>query len=80
MHKHYDNNKNRIPQSQRVPITIYRDQDTTIRFGQILGCRKCNISYNTGTRALPDIYALALGRAARGHRAYISDKALLPVL
>ena len=33
------------------------------------------ISYNTGTRALPDIYALALG-----HRAYISGNALLPVL
>ena len=34
-----------------------------------------HISYNTGTRALPDIYALALGR-----RAYISGNALLPVL
>ena len=33
------------------------------------------ISYNTGTHALPDIYALALG-----HHAYISGKALLPVL
>ena len=33
------------------------------------------ISYNTDTRALPDIYALALG-----HRAYISGNALLPVL
>ena len=33
------------------------------------------ITYNTGIRALPDIYALALGR-----RAYISGKALLPVL
>ena len=34
-----------------------------------------SISYNTGTRALPDIYTLSL----RG-RAYISGKALLPVL
>ena len=34
-----------------------------------------DISYNTGIRALPDIYALALGR-----RAYISGKALLSVL
>ena len=34
-----------------------------------------NISYNTGTRALPDIHALALR-----YRAYISDNALLPVL
>ena len=33
------------------------------------------ISYNTGTHALPDIYALALG-----HCAYISGKALLPML
>ena len=33
------------------------------------------ISYNTGTRALPDIYALAFG-----HRAHISGNALLPVL
>ena len=33
------------------------------------------ITYNTGTHALPDIYALTLGR-----RAYISGKALLPVL
>ena len=32
------------------------------------------ITYNTGTRALPDIYALALGR-----RAYVSGKVLLPV-
>ena len=52
------------------------------------------ISYNTGTRALPDIYALALGchayisaRAlpdiyalALWRRAYISGKALLSVL
>ena len=35
-----------------------------------------NISYNTGTCALPDIYTLA----AFGHCAYISGKALLPVL
>ena len=33
------------------------------------------VENNTGTRALPDIYTLALG-----HRAYISGKALLPVL
>ena len=42
------------------------------------------ISYNTGTRALPDIYALALGRRAYmralGYCAYISGNALLPVL
>ena len=49
------------------PLLYYRDRDTAIKFGQILECRKCNIriSYNTGTHALPDIYALALG-----HRAY----------
>ena len=38
------------------------------------------ISYNTGTCALPDIYVLALGLHALGHRAYISGNALLPVL
>ena len=35
------------------------------RFWQILRVPEVlHISYNTGTRALPDIYALALGRAA----------------
>ena len=34
-------------------------------FGQILRVPEVEyISYNTGTRALPDIYALALGRCA----------------
>ena len=33
------------------------------------------ISHNTGTRTLPDIYALALGR-----RVYISGKARVPVI
>ena len=47
-----------------------------IKFGQILRVPEVEyISYNTGTRALPDIYALTLGR-----RVYISGKALLPVL
>ena len=49
---------------------------SSIKFGQILRVSEVEyITYNTGTRALPDIYALALGR-----RAYISGKALLPVL
>ena len=35
----------------------------SIKFGQILRVPEVEyISYNTGTRALPDIYALALGR------------------
>ena len=38
------------------------------------------ISYNTGTRALPDIYALALGLCVLGHRAYILVNAFFPVL
>ena len=47
-----------------------------MEFGQIFRVPEVEyISYNTGTRALPDIYALALR-----HRAYISGKALLPVL
>ena len=37
-------------------------------------------SYNMGTRDLPDIYTLALGPAALGHRVYISGKSLLPML
>ena len=38
-------------------------------------------SCNIGTRALPDMYALALGRwRALGHRAYISGNALVPML
>ena len=46
------------------------------RFWQILRVPEVEyISYNTGARALPDIYALAFGRCA-----YISGKALLPVL
>ena len=45
--------------------------------GRFLECQQCNIriSYNIGNHALSDIYALTLG-----HRAYISGKALLPVL
>ena len=47
-----------------------------MEFGQIFRVPEVEyISYNTSTRALPDIYALTLG-----HRAYISGKALLPVL
>ena len=37
-----------------------------------------HISYNMGTRALPDMYAL--GPAALGLLAYISGKALVPML
>ena len=44
-------------------------------FGQLLVLKVAYISYKTGTRALPDIYALALG-----DRAYISGNALLPML
>ena len=45
MHECYENNKNRIPQSQRVPVTIKRDRDIATKFGQILAieCQKCNI-------------------------------------
>ena len=47
-----------------------------VRVGQILRVPEVlHISCNTGTRALPDMYALALGR-----RAYISGNALVPVL
>ena len=37
-------------------------------------------TYTTGTRALPDIYARALGPAALGACAYISGKRLEPVV
>ena len=41
-----------------------------------------HISYNMGTRALPDMYALSpqVGPAALGLLAYISGKALMPML
>jgi len=44
---------------------------------QILECcmEVLHNSCNIGTRALPDMYALALG-----HRAYISGNALMPML
>ena len=60
--------------SQRLLLYKLAEQLTS-GLGRFLECQKCNISYNTGTRALPDIYLLALGRCA-----YISGKALLPVL
>ena len=37
-------------------------------------------SYNMGTHGLPDIYTLALGPVALGHRVYILGKLLLPML
>ena len=51
-----------------------RGRDTSNKFGQIFRVLEVR-TYNTGTRALPDIYALAFG-----DRVYISGKALLPVL
>ena len=46
-----------------------------LRFGQILRVPEVqHISYNMGTRALPDMYALS----PRGLLAYISSKALCP--
>ena len=43
--------------------------------GGFVECQKYNISYDTMTGALPDVYILALG-----HHVYISGKALVPVL
>ena len=58
-------------------ITIPEDHQKEFfdGFGQLLVLKVAYISYKTGTRALPDIYALALG-----DHAYISGNALLPML
>ena len=77
--KHYINVK--IPPTITVGVCYYYKlaEQWTLGLGRFLECQKCNIiiSYNTGTRALSDIYILALGC-----RAFISGncKALLPVL
>ena len=76
--------------------TINTAEQFSFRFGWFLRVPQVvYISYNTGTCALPDIYALALGRCApsgivhiyqakpqcpRASCIYISGKALLPVL
>ena len=44
-------------------------------FGRFQSAGVSHNSCNIGTRALPDMYALALG-----HRAYISGNALVPML
>ena len=50
-----------------------------LRFGQILRVPEVyHISYNMGTHALLDMYALS--PAALGLLAYISGKALMPML
>ena len=62
-------------------IKIPKDHQKYLQRGFLMG-PGAGSSYNTGTLALPDIYALALGRCMRvlGHRAYISGNKLLPVI
>ena len=53
----------------------------SIKFGQILRVPEVEyISYNTGTRALPDIYALTLGRRPRVSCVYIRQSTLACVI
>ena len=50
-----------IPEDRQIIISSKR---ISVGFRQILVLEVAYISYNTGTHALPDIYALALGRCA----------------
>ena len=47
----------------KIILAKYHQREIFIWFGQSLVLEVAYISYNTGTRASPDIYALALGSA-----------------
>ena len=73
MQECHDNNKIESHDHNEYPL-LYKEAEILL---SSLG------SYDTSTRTLPDIYALALRHCAYIHiyiYIYISDKALLPVL
>ena len=65
----------------RYPLLYKHTEISTSSFGQILECRKCNILVVTWALVLCLIYMpKARGPVALGLWAYISGKALVPML